>query len=138
VICLSYSQRYSVINHCDRHITLFSDTDTVVVRDIAWQITMIDTSLYLVILIQYSQRYSVIISDCTVLVSLNRVICLSQWFVMLYSDCTVSVSLNRGICLSQWFITVILIQYSQRYSVINHCDRHITLFSDTDIVQSEI
>jgi hypothetical protein len=25
------------------------------------------------------------------------------------------------------------IQYSQRHSVINHCDRHITLLSDTDI-----
>jgi hypothetical protein len=29
---------------------------------------------------------------------------------------------------------VILIQYSQRYSVINHCDRPITLLSDTDTV----
>jgi hypothetical protein len=28
---------------------------------------------------------------------------------------------------------VILIQYSQRHSVINHCDRCITLLSDTDI-----
>ena len=25
------------------------------------------------------------------------------------------------------------LQYSQRHSVINHCDRHITLLSDTDI-----
>jgi hypothetical protein len=29
---------------------------------------------------------------------------------------------------------VILIQYSQRHSVINHCDRPITLLSDTDTV----
>ena len=29
------------------------------------------------------------------------------------------------------------IQYSQRHSVVNHCDRHITLLSDTDTVQSE-
>ena len=28
---------------------------------------------------------------------------------------------------------VILIQYSQRHSVTNHCDRRITLLSDTDI-----
>jgi hypothetical protein len=26
-----------------------------------------------------------------------------------------------------------LLQYSQRHGVINHCDRHITLLSDTDI-----
>jgi hypothetical protein len=32
---------------------------------------------------------------------------------------------------------VILIQYSQRHSMINHCDRRITLLSDTDTVQSE-
>jgi hypothetical protein len=32
---------------------------------------------------------------------------------------------------------VILIQYSQRHTMINHCDRHITLLSDTDTVQSE-
>jgi hypothetical protein len=32
---------------------------------------------------------------------------------------------------------VILIQYSQKHSVINHCDRPITLHSDTDTVQSE-
>ena len=29
------------------------------------------------------------------------------------------------------FIVKISIQYSQRHSVINHCDRHITLLSDT-------
>jgi len=28
---------------------------------------------------------------------------------------------------------VILIQYSQKHTMINHCDRHITLLSDTDI-----
>jgi hypothetical protein len=32
---------------------------------------------------------------------------------------------------------VILIQYSQRHTMINHCDRRITLLSDTDTVQSE-
>jgi hypothetical protein len=32
---------------------------------------------------------------------------------------------------------VILIQYSQRHSVINHCDRRFSLLSDTDTVQSE-
>ena len=26
-----------------------------------------------------------------------------------------------------------IIQYNQRHSMINHCDRHITLLSDTDI-----
>ena len=26
-----------------------------------------------------------------------------------------------------------VLQYSQRHGMINHCDRHITLFSDTDI-----
>ena len=25
------------------------------------------------------------------------------------------------------------VQFSQRHSVINHCDRHITLLSDTDM-----
>ena len=34
-------------------------------------------------------------------------------------------------------ILVILIQYSQRHSMINHCDRRITHLSDTDTVQSE-
>jgi hypothetical protein len=34
-------------------------------------------------------------------------------------------------------LLVILIQYSQRHSMINHCDRHITLLSDTYTVQSE-
>ena len=48
-----------MINHWDRHITLLSDTNTVV-RDIAWLITLIDVSLFLVILIEYSLRYSVI------------------------------------------------------------------------------
>ena len=28
-------------------------------------------------------------------------------------------------------------QYSQRHSMINHCDRRIILLSDTDTVQSE-
>jgi hypothetical protein len=32
---------------------------------------------------------------------------------------------------------VILIQYSQRHTMINHCDRHITLLSDNVTVQSE-
>jgi hypothetical protein len=34
-------------------------------------------------------------------------------------------------------ILVILIQYSQRHTMINHCDRRITHLSDTDTVQSE-
>ena len=29
------------------------------------------------------------------------------------------------------------VQYSQRHTMINHCDRRITLLSDTDTVQSE-
>ena len=32
---------------------------------------------------------------------------------------------------------VILIQYSQRHTMINHLDRHVTNVSDTDTVQSE-
>jgi len=32
-----------------------------------------------------------------------------------------------------FFSSDIHIQYSQRHSVINHCDRRITLLSDTDI-----
>ena len=31
------------------------------------------------------------------------------------------------------YSTVREIQYSQRHTVINHCDRHITHLSDTDI-----
>jgi hypothetical protein len=34
-------------------------------------------------------------------------------------------------------ILVILIQYSQRHSMINHCDRRITNLGDSDTVQSE-
>ena len=34
-------------------------------------------------------------------------------------------------------ILVILIQYSQRHTMINHCDRRITHLSDTDTVQSD-
>ena len=30
-----------------------------------------------------------------------------------------------------------IVQYSQRHIIINHCDRRITLLSDTDTVQSE-
>jgi hypothetical protein len=79
----------------------------------------------------YHSDLSCYVSDCTVSVSLRRVICLSQWFIMvclwLYcisitkkryvyhsdlscyvSDCTVSVSLRRMICLSQWFIMLCL------------------------------
>ena len=28
---------------------------------------------------------------------------------------------------------ILMVQYSQRHSMINHCDRRITLLSDTDI-----
>jgi hypothetical protein len=59
-----------------------------------------------------------------------------SWYV---SGCTVSVSLWRVIRLSQdvSLFIVILIQYSQRHTMINHCDRRITLHSDTDTVQPE-
>ena len=35
------------------------------------------------------------------------------------------------------YCTVIMVQYSQRDSLINHCERQIALLSDTDTVQSE-
>ena len=28
---------------------------------------------------------------------------------------------------------ILMVQYSQRHSMINHCDRRITLLSDTDV-----
>ena len=37
---------------------------------------------------------------------------------------------------SVYFINLQL-QYSQRHTMINHCDRRVTLLSDTDTVQSE-
>ena len=62
--------------------------------------------------VSVSLRWSWYVSDCTVSVSLRRVICLSQWFIMLcLSDCTVSVSLRRVIRLSQWFIMLCLWLY---------------------------
>jgi hypothetical protein len=91
----------------------------------------------------YHSDLSHYVSDCTVSVSLRRVICLLQWFVTLWqclwlycititkesdiclslyhsdlslyvSDCTVSVSLlRRVISLSQWFITLCLTVLNQ-------------------------
>jgi ribosomal protein L34E len=59
VILIQYSQRHGRINHCDRCITLLSDTDTV--QSETWHDkSLIDVSLFLVILIQYSQRHSMI------------------------------------------------------------------------------
>jgi hypothetical protein len=84
----------------------------------------------------YHSDLSWYVSDCTVSVSLRRVIRLSQWFIMvrLWLYC---ISITK---MSDTSITVIyhgLIQYSQRRTMINHCDRRITLLSDTDTVQSE-
>ena len=47
---------------------------------------------------------------------------------------------NKTIKTKQKHIFVILlsnIQYSQKHTMINHCDRRITHLSDTDTVQSE-
>jgi hypothetical protein len=96
-----------MINHCDIHITLLSDTDTV-----------------------QSETFYHAMSLTTVLVSIGRVIRLSQWFIML---CLISVStsLRSVIFLSQW----LWYWYSSlRHSMINHFDRHITLLIDTDTV----
>jgi hypothetical protein len=136
-------------------ITLLGDTDTVV-RDIAWLITVIDVALFLVIFIQYSLRCISIIkksntsitmiyhamSDCTVSVSLRGVICLSQWFITLYlrlycinitkKSATSITVINHAMSLTTVSVTVV------RHSMINHCDRRITLLSDTDTVQSKI
>ena len=48
-----------MINHCDRLITLLSDTDTVQ-SETYHDKSLIDVSLMLVILIQYSQRRTMI------------------------------------------------------------------------------
>jgi hypothetical protein len=35
------------------------------------------------------------------------------------------------------YLETVIMQYSQRHIMINHCDRRITHLSDTDTVQSE-
>jgi hypothetical protein len=114
--------------HCDRHITLLSDTDTV--ED--WYVCHSDLSCYV------SLWYAVS-------VSLRRLINRSQWFIMLcLLVCCISITQNSDI-----FVTVIYhamslsilyqyhLQYTKRHSMINHCDKHITLLSDTDTVYKE-
>jgi hypothetical protein len=153
MILIQYSQKHTMINHCDRGITHPND----------WYLYQSDLSWY--------------VSDCTVSVSLGWVIPLSQWFIVvcfwLYcisitkmSDTsirviyhgmfltTVSVSLGWVIPLSQWFIVVCFWLYcisitkisdtsirviyrGQKHTTINHCDRGITHPNDTDTVQSE-
>ena len=83
VIMIQYSERHSVINHCDRHVTLL-------------------TKKFLVILIQiqYSERHSMI-NHC-------------DRHITLLSD------------------TDTVLWYSQRHSVIIQCDRHVNLLSDND------
>jgi hypothetical protein len=104
-----------------------------------WYVYHSDLSRYVWLLHQYhkeelyiySSDLSCYVSDCTVSVSLRRVISLSQWFIMLclwlycisitkksdksftvsyhaMSQTTVSVSLRRGIRISQWFIILCL------------------------------
>ena len=102
-------------------------------------ITVIYHAMSLTVLYQYHYEewyiyhsdLSCYVSDCTVSVSLRRVVRLSQWFIMLYlwlycisitmksdrsitviyhaiSLTTVSVSLRRVVRLSQWFIMLCL------------------------------
>jgi hypothetical protein len=55
------------------------------------------------------------------------IVCLSKWFItykMYVSDCT---------CKKFWTRQIKLLQYSQRHSMINHCDKRITHLSDTGI-----
>ena len=91
------------------------------------------------------------VSDCTVSVSLRRVICLPQWYIMLIclwlycisitkksdmsitviyhayvSDCTVSVSLRRVICLSQWYIMICQCLWLYCISITKKSDMSIT------------
>jgi hypothetical protein len=97
---IQYSQKYSMINPCDRCITLYHAIFLTVLYQYhleEWYIYHRDLSCY--------------ISDCTVSVSLRRVIHLSQWFIMLYFwlycilySCCVSDYYVTRWCLSQWFI----------------------------------
>jgi hypothetical protein len=90
---------------------------------------VIDISIFLVILIKwyvYHSDLSRYVSDYCISVTKKSdtsitVIC----YTMSLTTVVIDVSL----------FLVILIQYSQRHSVTNHCDRRITLLSDTDSVQ---
>jgi hypothetical protein len=82
---------------------------------------VIDVSLFLVILIQYSQRHGRInhYDRCITLLSDTDTVQSETW----HDKSLIDVSL----------FLMILIQYSQRHGMINHCDICITL-SDTDTV----
>jgi hypothetical protein len=113
VILIQYSQRHSMINHCD-----VSDYCISITKTSGTSITVIYHAM----------------SPTTVSVSLRRMVRLSQWFIMLYlwlycisitmksdrsitviyqamSLTTVSVSLRSMVCLSQWFIMLYLWLY---------------------------
>ena len=113
-------------------ITKKSDTSVTVIYH-AMSLTVLYQYHYEEWCICYSDL-SCYVSECTVSVSLRRVMHLSQWFIMLclwllyqyhyeewcichsdlscyVSDCTVSVSLRRVMHLSQWFIMLCLWLY---------------------------
>ena len=120
-------------------------------------VTVIYHAMSLTVLYQYHYEewcichsdLSCYVSDCTVSVSLRRVMHLSQWFIMvclwLYCisitkksdasvtviyhcyvfDCTVSVSLRRVMHLSQWFIMLCLWLYC--ISITKKSDASVTV-----------
>ena len=96
---------------------------------------MIDISLFLVILIQYSQRNSVI-HHC---ISITKKSDMSITDILLFLVILIQHS-QRHTCsvIDISLFLVILIEYSQRHSVINHCDRRITHLGDIDTVVGDI
>jgi hypothetical protein len=123
--------RHSMINHCDRRIGLLGDTDTVVRHSMINHCDRyICISLFLMILIYYLLCLHVGLSQWVMLclwlycISITKKNDMS--ITVIYHDMsltTVSVSLKR------------VMSHSDFLSLMNHCDRHIILLSDT--VQSE-
>jgi uncharacterized membrane protein len=95
-----YSQRHDVMNHCDRHVTPLGESNTVVQSE-AWlygitftkrsDMSITVTYHIMPLTVQYychQEEWHVYhsdlshhASDCTVLLSLRGVTCLSQWFI---------------------------------------------------------
>jgi hypothetical protein len=106
-------------------------------------ITVIYHGMSLTVLYQYHQEewyvyhsdLSRYVSDCTVSVSLRRVIRI--WSGLYHCRQWQCRHTNNNRLRNVHFYISLRIQYNQRHSMINHCDGRITLLSDTDTVQSE-
>jgi hypothetical protein len=113
VILIQHTKRHSMINHCDRHITLLSNTDTAYKRHS---------------MINHCGRHITLLSDTdTVIYHAMSLSMLYQYHQEEWYVCHSDLSSYMSLCLLSNTDTAY-----KRHSMINHCGRHITLLSDTD------